>query len=386
MLLRNRNYTSKQIQKIKKKKSTFNHQRFQKKMPTNPRQKLPRKNVGMNNGRIRWGLPTTFIFGIVFIILVVPSLVVVPFISGSKVQSQTVEQQQPEAHEELAEDSAVEVAVMRSQTEQIENVPLETYVSRVVAAEMPVEFETEALKAQALAARTFIVNQLLFKEKDTESDVSDTIMDQVYKDESELRAKWGNDYNKNMEKITEAVLATKDQILTYNNEPITPQFFSTSNGYTENSEDYWSNEIPYLRSVASPWDEVSPYYLDQETFTLEAVETALGIDLPNNKQLAIEATRTESQRVDELKLEGSLFTGREVREKLQLRSNDFTIEQKDNYLIFTTKGNGHGVGMSQYGANGMAKEGKNYEEIVKYYYKGIEISSLDDAVPTLVMQ
>ncbi|WP_083443662.1 stage II sporulation protein D [Ornithinibacillus contaminans] len=385
--MRNRNFTSKQFHKLKKKKSAFKQQSIRKHLSAVPSYSFSKNPAAKNSGkgRLKWGVPTILVGSTAFIILVIPTIIVVPSISKSAVQSETIEQQ-AEYEDALASDSAVEVAVMRTQTEQIENVPLETYVSRVVASEMPVEFETEALKAQALAARTYIVNQMLYPEKEESSDVTDTIQDQVYKDEVELRERWGNKYDQNMGKITEAVLATKGQILTYNDEPITVQFFSTSNGYTENSEDYWTNEIPYLRSVPSPWDEVSPYYIDQETFTLEEVEAALGIDLPSGKQLTIEATRTESHRVEELNLAGNTLTGREVREKLELRSNDFTIEQKNNHLIFTTKGNGHGVGMSQYGANGMAQEGKNYEEIVKYYYQGIDISNLDDAVPALVMQ
>ena len=389
MPLKNNKHTIKQIQKLKKKKSASKQQILQKRMATikNKKPKAP-----MSIGGIRWKGPAVFIFSLVFIILAVPTLIVIPFISNSEVRSQSIDQQgvvketETAAGTALAEDSAVEVAVMRTQTEQIENVPLEAYISGVVASEMPIEFELEALKAQALAARTYVVNKMLYQKEEDASAVTDSIQDQVYKNDAELREKWGTNYNQNMKKISEAVLATKGQIITHNDKPIDPQFFSTSNGFTENSEDYYINEIAYLRSVASPWDEASPYYLDQETFTFEQVEAALGITLPASKELSIEATRTESNRVGELNLEGNTLTGREVREKLKLRSNDFTIKQKDNYLIFTTKGNGHGVGMSQYGANGMAQEGKTYEDIVKYYYKDVEISKMDEAVPALVMQ
>ncbi|MFS0673137.1 stage II sporulation protein D [Ornithinibacillus sp. 179-J 7C1 HS] len=381
--MKNRKNSIKQIQKMKKKKAIMKHQALQKRMTTVTKT----KPIALTKGRFKWKFPAAFIFSVAFIILAVPTLIVLPFISNSEVLSQSVDQQSsPDEEKAVVDDSAVEVAVMRTQTDQIENVPLETYVIGVVASEMPVEFETEALKAQALAARTYVVNKLLYKSEEVSSDVTDTIQDQVYKNDAELRIKWGKNYQNNMDKITEAVLATKGQIITYQDKPIDPQFFSTSNGYTENSEDYYKNEIPYLRSVPSPWDEASPYYLDQETFTFKQVETALGIDLPDNEKLSIEITRTESNRVDELNLVGSLFTGREVREKLKLRSSDFSIEQKNNYLIFKTKGNGHGVGMSQYGANGMAKEGKTYEEIVKYYYKDVQVSNLDDTAPALVMQ
>ncbi|MUK89675.1 stage II sporulation protein D [Ornithinibacillus sp. L9] len=381
--MRNRKYNSKLIQKKLKQKASL--QQLSKTNKVTNRNLPSPKTLGakMNKGHSKWKLPSIFIVGLIVIILVIPTLIVVPSISKDQYQASTMEQESE--YEDLLEtDSAVTVSVMRTQTNSIEDVPLETYVSRVVASEMPAEFEMEALKSQALAARTYIVNKLIYQEEDAESDVSDSIFDQVYKSEDELRDIWGKNYNSNMKKIAEAVAATEGKILTYNNSPIDPQFFSTSNGYTENSEDYYSNEIPYLRSVESPWDEASPYFLDQETFEIADVENKLEIDLPDNNQFAIETTRTESNRVKELKLGEYTFSGRDVRDALELRSSDFTIEQKNDYLIFKTKGNGHGVGMSQYGANGMAKEGKTYEEIVTYYYKDVEISTVSDSAPAIV--
>lgn len=319
------------------------------------------------------------------IILVIPTLIVVPF---NQKESTHANKESTESEEEVTieqdDDSALSVAVMRTQSEEVENIPLETYVARVVASEMPAEFELEALKAQALAARTYIVNYLLHNESPEDPNVTDGTEHQVYKNDEELRRQWGSDYQWKMEKLTEAVEATKGKILTYNNAPITPAYFSTSNGYTENSEDYWENEIPYLRSVESKWDEKSPEYLDQQILTIQEVAQALDIDLPESTYISMDVTRTNSQRVKELTIGDHTFSGREVREKLQLQSSDFSIEQKNNHLIFKTKGYGHGVGMSQYGANGMAKEGKNYEDIVKYYYKDIEVNSLNQVAPTLV--
>lgn len=319
------------------------------------------------------------------IILVIPTLIVVPF---NQKESTHANKESTESEEEVTieqdDDSALSVAVMRTQSEEVENIPLETYVARVVASEMPAEFELEALKAQALAARTYIVNYLLHNESPEDPNVTDGTEHQVYKNDEELRRQWGSDYQWKMEKLTEAVEATKGKILTYNNAPITPAYFSTSNGYTENSEDYWENEIPYLRSVESKWDEKSPEYLDQQILTIPEVAQALDIDLPESTYISMDVTRTNSQRVKELTIGDHTFSGREVREKLQLQSSDFSIEQKNNHLIFKTKGYGHGVGMSQYGANGMAKEGKNYEDIVKYYYKDIEVNSLNQVAPTLV--
>src|SRR5699024_11009457 len=158
---------------------------------------------------------------------------------------------------------------------------LETYVKGVVASEMPVDdFEIEALKAQALAARTFIVDHLLNKSDSDDSDVSDAVRQQVYKNDKELRQPWGSEYETNIAKAEEAVKAKEAAILTYHDTPIFHAFFSKRNGETENSEEYWENELPYLRSVESPWDEESSKYLDQKTFTVQEVEQLLGIELP----------------------------------------------------------------------------------------------------------
>ena len=249
---------------------------------------------------------------------------------------------------------------------------------------MSPEFETEALKAQALAARTYIVDHLIHQDGNGKSDVTDTTQHQVFKNENELKKLWGSNYDENMEKVNAAVKATKGEILTYDDAPIFPAFFSTSNGYTENSEDYWEDELPYLRSVESPWDEDSPKYLDQQTFSIDQIEQELAVDLPKESQLGIEITRTDSNRVKEINLAGNTFSGREVREKLGLQSSDFTIKQKNDHLIITTKGYGHGIGMSQYGANSMAKQGKSYKDIVKYYYQDVEVSTVSDTAPTLV--
>lgn len=320
------------------------------------------------------------------VILIVPTLVVVPFSDYeaalfNKEAAGTKNKKQEKAE---SQKSAFSVAVMRTASEQVENVPLETYVKRVVASEMPADFELEALKAQSLAARTYIVNHLLSQKQDGKANVTDTVQHQVYKNDDELKKAWGSSYENKMEKLEKAVNATQGQILTYHKKPITPSFFSTSNGYTENSEDYWGQKLPYLRSVKSPWDENSPKFKDQEVFTKGQVASALGVNLSGGTAASFEVTRTDSGRVDKLKLGNQSFSGKKVRELLNLPSSDFQIEEKNGHFIFKTKGYGHGVGMSQYGANGMAKEGKTYEEIVKHYYQGVEIRSVDEAAPALV--
>ena len=355
-------------------------------------QKTPLKMKLKRNAASPWKLKSIlFVASLITIILLIPTLIVVPSAMGNQLESESLETIQNEENA-LLEDageagSALSVSVMRSESENVETVPLESYVKGVVASEMPVdEFEIEALKAQALAARTFIVDHLLNQSSSDEDDgdVSDTVRHQVYKNDKELRQQWGSDYEANIAKLEEAVKATEGEILTYEDTPILPAFFSTSNGHTENSEDYWENELPYLRSVESPWDEDSSKYLDQKTFTIQEVEQLLGVDLQETNAINIETTRTEGKRVDELQLNEYSFSGRDVREKLDLQSSDFTIKQKNSHLIFTTKGYGHGIGMSQYGANGMAKNGRNYQEIVEHYYQDVEISTVTDTAPTLV--
>ncbi|WP_181346794.1 stage II sporulation protein D [Thalassobacillus sp. CUG 92003] len=311
---------------------------------------------------------------ILMMILIVPTLIVVPFI-GKGDEQQVTETTAEETLEALDKDlSPFDVRVLRTATEKVESVPIEEYVSRVVASEMPVEFNSEALKAQALAARTYITKHLINESAVSEqADVTDTVQHQVYKNEQELRKQWQGDYIQNMTKINQAVAATAGKIITYQNEPIEAAFFSTSNGKTENSEDYWEQEVPYLKSVESPWDEESPKYMDQKVLTVAELESALGVDLPATLP-QMNMTRTEGERVEEVTVAGQTFTGRDIREKLKLQSSDFTIKQNGEHIIFTTKGYGHGIGMSQYGANGMAKDGSTYEDIIHHYYKGTKIT------------
>ncbi|WP_138420724.1 stage II sporulation protein D [Aquibacillus sediminis] len=338
----------------------------------------------------QWKKPLMIIIaGVLTLILIVPTLIVVPFIGTSDEEKEPVETENAEVEQPVAikaSDSPFSVKVFRTETEETEMVPLEEYVARVVASEMPAEFELEALKAQSLAARTYIVNHLVHQEESSlpeNSDVTDTVEHQVYKSDKELLAQWGTDYNWKMNKINQAVTSTIGEIITYEDQPITPAFFSTSNGFTEDSENYWENELPYLRSVESPWDKDSPKYLDQKIVTEQQVEEILGIQVDTNSDQPFEISRTDSNRVAEMTVGGESFTGREIRESLDLRSSDFEVEHKNDHFIFTTKGYGHGIGMSQYGADGMAKEGKSYKEIVTYYYKGAEVAQVNNTAPKL---
>lgn len=338
---------------------------------------------------INWKISSMIAIGVLLsVMFLLPSIIVLPFKGDqSETEASTstpTETETKNKERELA--SPFHVNVFRTKTEKVEEVPLEEYVVHVVASEMPADFELEALKAQALAARTYVVRFLVQGVSQNipgGADVTDTIEHQVYKNEDELRELWGSDYHWKIDKITQAVYETQGKIITYDNQPITPAFFSTSNGYTENSENYWPNELPYLRIVESPWDEeISPKFFSQKTFTKSQLEELLGVPVQSEEKFHL--TRTDSQRVETMKVGEKSFSGREVRTLLDLPSNDFTITKKNDHYVFTTRGYGHGIGMSQYGANGMALEGKSSSEIVSYYYKGTEVSSLEEAAPTLL--
>jgi stage II sporulation protein D len=315
------------------------------------------------------------------IALLIPALLVVPFMDKQNTAEETAAPSEEVTLDiEPSNELDLDIAVYRSQQDEIEEVQLEAYIAGVVASEMPAEFEMEALKAQALTARTYIVRKLMSGESlntPDGSDVTDTVMHQVYKSPTELKEIWGSEYEWKMKRIKQAVEATRGKIITFKGDPITASFFSTSNGFTENSEDYWQNAFPYLKSVESPWDKTSPKYADQKVVTVSQVEKALGVRIGTSQTIGKIIERTAGNRIGKIKIGNKTFAGREVRESLNLRSSDFTLERKGHQVIIRTKGYGHGVGMSQYGANGMAKEGSKVTDIIAHYYQGTEITPVE---------
>lgn len=309
----------------------------------------------------------------------------------------------PPAPAAAAEAPQPEVTVYLSRSGQIETLPLEEYVSGVLAAEMPAEFELEALKAQAVAARTFIARRLVAGDHSgvpvPEADVSDTVSHQAYVSQAVLERDWASGSKRaGLAKIRRAVLETRGTIMTYQGQPITASFFASSGGYTENSEEYWNAAVPYLRSVASPWElQITPNLAVSYTFSNSELRSKLGLgtkDLPvaaslgaSGKALPVSSqsstslpaevlSLTAGHRIKQISIGGKVFTGREVREKLGLRSSQFTWKRQAGKVQITTYGNGHGVGMSQWGANGMAKQGKTATQILKHYYSGVSFTGI----------
>lgn len=263
------------------------------------------------------------------------------------------------------------VRVYRENINRIDKVPIEEYVVGVVAGEMPINFQIEALKAQAVAARSYVMKQIE-KNINNEYDVVDTVMNQVYLDKEHLMAVWNSSYIENINKIKLAVLSTKGEYLSYDGKVAEALFFSTSPGITENSEEIFISNEPYLRSVVSTWDEISPVYNITMTYSLEEFYRLL--NLKYQKLLKIEILEnTSTGRIKRLKINNIELTGNYICSKLSLNSTFFEIIQDGEKVIIKNKGYGHGVGMSQYGAEGMAREGYTYQDILKHYYKNIEI-------------
>ncbi len=268
------------------------------------------------------------------------------------------------------------VRVKREKKNVIEKIPLENYVMGVLSGEMPTTFPMEALKAQAVAARTYVLRKIEYA-KNQEYDVVDTVANQVYYSNDELKERWKTEYNEKINLIQKAVLETKGEYLTYQGQIVNAFFFSTSTGYTENCEEVFQENLPYLRSVKSDWEkDISPVFEDSKTFTIQEFYEKLNLD--SNSNFSIQVTKTTSTgRVKEIQINGKLFLASDVTKALGLRSSFFEITKNDNQIIIHTKGFGHGVGMSQYGAYGMAKNGSNYQEILKYYYQGVDIKKIE---------
>jgi stage II sporulation protein D len=268
---------------------------------------------------------------------------------------------------------------------RIEEVQIEEYVKSVVSGEMLVSFDDEALKAQAIAARTYIAAKRLRPCNIANGgDVCDTTHCQVYINKDVRLEQWGSNAEEYWNKISNAVDNTKGMVLTYNNELVLyPQFFSTSSGMTENAVDVFSNSVPYLVSTESKGEEIAPKYETEFPFNIPEFVNKINDkykeasitseNLKNNIEIL---SRSVAGGIKELRIGKTKVKGLDFRLALGLSSTNFEYVINENEIVFKCKGYGHGVGMSQWGANVMAKSGADYKDILTHYYTGIEISKL----------
>lgn len=250
---------------------------------------------------------------------------------------------------------------------------MDDYLVRVVLAEMPADFEPEALKAQAVVARTYTRRAYTTGGKHGNGSIcKDASCCQAYITEADYLAKGGT--AENVAKIRSAVEETSGWVLTYEGDLIEATYFSCSGGVTEDAAAVWGTAYPYLQSVESPGEENAAHYTDTITYTESRLRSVLGIE--NSAPFLGEITYTDGGGVDTIILGGRTFHGTALRKTLGLRSTAFSMTQEGETVTITTRGYGHRVGMSQYGADAMAVNGAGYQEILAHYYQGTELKRL----------
>lgn len=254
----------------------------------------------------------------------------------------------------------------------VREMDLEAYITCVVLGEMPADFEVEALKAQAVVARTYTLRRNGESRKHEDGAVcTDYRCCQAYTSPEDFLA--SGETQAALTKVREAVMATAGQVLTYQGKLAETTYFSCSGGRTEDAAAVWGSDVPYLRSVDSPGEESAAHYTDSVSFSIGEFLEALG--LPGSQVTVGQTTYTHGGGVAAMEICGRQFTGVEMRQKLGLRSTLFTLTVLPSTVTVTTKGFGHRVGMSQYGADAMAVTGKTYGEILAHYYPGTELKN-----------
>lgn len=258
----------------------------------------------------------------------------------------------------------------------ITEIGTDEYLVGVVAAEMPAEYTEEALKAQAVAARTFLNYKKEQNAKEDYDITADENTDQAFLSEEQLKEKWGDDFSENLEKIKGAVKATEGEMIFYENKPIMAVYHAVSSGKTETAGNVWGKDYPYLAVTDSIGDLLCPDYLSTIKVSPEDFKKQMGqlVELLGEaKGWLGKSESTESGTVSKIFVGGKEFKGSKLREMFSLKSSSFDSTFDGTNFVFTVRGHGHGVGMSQYGANYMAQQGSDYKEILNWYYKNCEI-------------
>jgi len=311
----------------------------------------------------------------VFMGMVLPGLV----LSGAVWITEEWNVEEPaEVIQEAAAPQTVALTMrLRNGDGTVEQRDMDDYLVGVVLAEMPASFEQEALKAQAVVARTYTRRAYITGGKHGDGSVcTDYSCCQAYISEADYLARGGTE--ESLEKVRTVVQSTSGQVLTFEGELIEATYFSCSGGLTEDAVAVWGTDYPYLRSVESPGEENAVHYTDTVTCSAQEFQDALGISLNGTPESWFGAvTYTAGQGVDTIVIGSETYKGIQLRNQLGLRSTAFTITVEGDTVSIHTKGYGHRVGMSQYGADAMAVGGSSYEEILTHYYQGTELVTLE---------
>lgn len=323
---------------------------------------------------------------IVGIIMLLAPMAAIPF-GGVTAEEKTTEAQSVSVPEETIKTDNTEkkeedtISVFMTSVNETEVMDMRDYIIGAVSAEVPASYDEEAIKAQALAAVTFAEYR---KKNGGDEDIQgadvsdDSSRHQGYMTKDEMQEKWGEAFETYYEKVSEAVDEVLGKVITFDGEPIMAAYHAISPGKTESAQNMWGKDIEYLRSVDSEWDKDSTRYSSEVILTAKEVEEILSnsenADFSSDKSEWIKIKSTsDTGTVLEAEVCGIKMTGMEIRNLFSLRSPTFEAEYEDGDFIFSVSGYGHGVGMSQNGANCMAKDGKTYEEIIAHYYPGTVI-------------
>lgn len=288
--------------------------------------------------------------------------------------------------------------IYNHKTDEVMELTPAEYIKGVVAAEMPISYHIEALKAQAVAAHTYALRQIDAELKNPTPELKGAFLStdyekgQAYISPEELKEKWGKNFDVNYKKLSTAVDSVINEILVYEDKPILAAFHSISGGITESAQTVWGKEVSYLTPVLSEGDELSPNFENKVVLTAKEVEHALtakykDIQLDNDKSKWFEIVkRSDSKTITEIKVGSLTLTGKDVRELFHLKSANFEVTYENDNFTFITNGYGHGVGMSQYGADYLARQGKTYQEILLHYYTGVSIQNINATRESSEMQ
>lgn len=331
-----------------------------------------------------------YLLSFILICFVIPAILTRRTVNTISQENTNIENQQSQQDKENEQNYQYSkygtITLLHKKTGNTEQVNIDDYLCNVVSAEMPADFEIEALKAQAIVARTYTIYKILNKKHENADICDDSTCCQAWISKEDRLARWEESKRENnWQKINDCVNSTKGKIITYNNQPINAFFHSNSGGVTEIPVNVWGGTgYPYLQSVETSGEDAYNQYASEVTFTQEELINKLkqkysdiSIDFSNENEIKI-LEYTESTRVKTVKFGNHELSGVETRSLLGLKSTNFEITKEEDKIKFSVKGYGHGVGMSQTGADSMAKQGSTADEIIKHFYAGVEIKGVNE--------